>query len=332
MRRFPAFARLAALLVGVLAAGPAPAQGTGSQGGSVLQPVPAMPSAIASQAMVLGATRAAQRLVSVGESGIVLLSDDEGRSWRQAAAVPVTSTLTAVSFATAQQGWAVGHWGAILHSSDAGQSWQIQRLVTTEDRPLFAVHFFDAQRGVAVGLWSLVLTTDDGGQNWTPRQLPAPPGSKKADLNLWHLFAGPQGRLFAAAERGMVLQSDDFGRSWRYLSTGYAGSLWSGTVLDDGTLLVGGQRGSLYRSSDQGRSWQRIALDTKSSITALAHDRSRVMAVGLDGLRALSTDGALSFELLPRPDRRPLTAVLRSSGGTWLTGSRAGWLADDIGR
>ncbi len=318
-------------LAATLAASLACAQGTGSQERTVLQPVPAVKSTIASQAMVLGATRAAQRLVSVGELGIVLLSDDEGRSWRQAASVPVSSTLTAVSFPTAQQGWAVGHWGAILHSSDAGQSWQIQRLVPTEDRPLFSVHFFDAQRGVAVGLWSLVLTTDDGGQSWTPRQVPPPPGATKADLNLWQLFAA-QGRLYVAAERGMVLQSSDFGRSWSYLSTGYAGSFWSGTVLDDGTILVGGQRGSLYRSSDEGRQWQRIALDSKSSITALAHDRALVIAVGLDGLRAISRDGGRTFEPQPRPDRRPLTAVLRSSSGAWLTGSRAGWLADDGGR
>lgn len=321
-----------AALAATLAASLAFAQGVGVEERKVLQPVPAAKSPIASEAMVLGATRAGQRLVSVGEQGVVLLSDDEGKSWRQAGSVPISSTLTAVSFATAQHGWAVGHWGAILHSSDAGQSWQVQRLAPTEDRPLFAVHFFDPQRGVVVGLWSLVLTTDDGGKSWTPRQVPAPPGATRADLNLWHLFAGPQGRLYAAAERGMVLQSDDFGHSWSYLDTGYRGSFWSGTALDDGTILVGGQRGSLYRSADEGQHWQRVALLSKSSITALAHDQTRVIAVGLDGLRAISKDGGRSFEPLPRPDRRSLTTVLRSSSGTWLTGSRAGWVADETGR
>lgn len=328
MRRLHRLVALAATLAASLAFG----QGLGAAAPRQPQPVAAAKSPVAAEAMVLGATRAGQRLVSVGEQGVVLLSDDDGKSWRQAGSVPISSTLTAVGFAGAQHGWAVGHWGAILHTGDAGENWQVQRLVPTEDRPLFSVHFFDPQRGVAVGLWSLVLTTDDGGQSWTPRQVPPPPGAAKADLNLWQLFAGPRGRLYAAAERGMVLQSSDFGHSWSYLDTGYRGSFWTGTVLDDGTILVGGQRGSLYRSTDEGKHWQRVALESKSSITALAHDRTHVMAVGLDGLRAISQDGGRSFEPLPRSDRRSLTAVLRSNNGTWLTGSRAGWVDDDSGR
>ena len=39
-------------------------------------------------------TQAGQRLVAVGERGLVLLSDDAGKHWRQAQ-VPVSVTLTA---------------------------------------------------------------------------------------------------------------------------------------------------------------------------------------------------------------------------------------------
>ena len=79
-------------------------------------------------------------------------------------------TLTSVSFIDARTGWAVGHWGAILKTTDGGETWEVQRLVTSEDRPLFGVHFIDANHGVAVGLWSLILVTDDGGKTWTKRK------------------------------------------------------------------------------------------------------------------------------------------------------------------
>ena len=76
----------------------------------------ALPSAKAERAVLLGLARAGQRLVAVGERGIVLLSDDNGQRWRQAQ-VPVSVSLTAVQFVDDRRGWAVGHLGVVLHSS-----------------------------------------------------------------------------------------------------------------------------------------------------------------------------------------------------------------------
>ncbi|RFQ06817.1 glycosyl hydrolase, partial [Pseudomonas sp. ATCC 13867] len=66
----------------------------------------------------------------------VLLSDDQGKNFRQARSVPLSTPLTGVSFVDADHGWAVGHWGAILVTSDGGESWQIQRMASDVDRPL----------------------------------------------------------------------------------------------------------------------------------------------------------------------------------------------------
>src|SRR5438105_8021391 len=60
----------------------------------------------------MAVAHAGNRLVMVGEHGIVLLSDDGGRSFRQARALPIQSTLTAVYFADSTHGWSVGQWGA----------------------------------------------------------------------------------------------------------------------------------------------------------------------------------------------------------------------------
>nr|WP_132577102.1 YCF48-related protein [Pseudomonas aeruginosa] len=198
-----------------------------------LQAVPAVQAGNATQATMLAAGWAGERVVAVGDHGVVLLSDDQGRQWRQARSVPLSTPLTGVSFVDARHGWAVGHWGAILSTADGGESWQVQHLSSEEDRPLFAVHFFDARQGVAVGLWSLVLTTEDGGKTWTEQPLQAPPGAKRADLNLMGLFADNHGTLYATAEHGQVLRSDDQGKNWRYLDTGYEGTLWSGAVGPD---------------------------------------------------------------------------------------------------
>lgn len=289
-----------------------------------LAPQPAVQSAYAADAAILGVAHAGKRIVGVGDYGVVLLSDDQGKTFRQARAVPVSSTLTGVSFADERNGWAVGHWGVILRTSDGGESWTLQRSDTREDRPLFSVHFFDDKEGIAVGLWSLVLATRDGGRHWEPLSLPAPPDGGKADRNLLSAFADAHGGLYVAAERGMVLRSDDRGRSWRYLDTGYKGSFWSGVALRNGAVLVGGLRGSLYRSADGGAHWQAIDSGVKSSITGMVERADGVVeAVGLDGAMLESRDGGLTFKARQRDDRLSLTGVI-GAGSEVLRFSKRG--------
>lgn len=320
--------RTSALILALLASHFAQAQAPAAV--APLQAQPAKASKAATLAPMLGAARAGKRMVAVGDLGTILLSDDEGKTFRQAAKVPVASTLTAVSFADDKNGWAVGQWGAILHTADGGENWTIQRLETQEDRPLFSVHFFDANEGVAVGLWSLVLRTQDGGKTWMPVDLPAPPEGGKADRNLFKAFASGKGTLYVAAERGMVLRSNDRGQTWQYLNTGYKGSLWSGVALKDGTLLVGGLRGTIYRSTDEGHSWQAVVSGSKSSVTDLIEADGRVVGVALDGVSLDSGDGGASFTWRQRDDRLSLTAALAGAQGV-VRFSRHGVIVDGLG-
>lgn len=316
---------LIAALLGSLLAAPVMAQAPAAP--APLQAQPAKKSTAATLAPIQGAAHAGKRLVTVGDYGTILLSDDGGKSFRQAASVPVSSTLTAVHFADDRNGWAVGQWGAIIHTADGGENWTVQRLETQEDRPLFSVHFTSARDGIAVGLWSLLLRTQDGGKTWTPVDLPAPPEGGKADRNLFRIFASAKGELYVAAERGMVLRSADHGRSWQYLNTGYKGSFWTGVALKDGTLLVGGLRGTLYRSTDDGRSWQPVVSGSKSSVTDLVEGDGHVFGTSLDGVLLDSTDGGASFTWKQRDDRLSLTAALVGSQGL-VRFSRRGVITD----
>jgi photosystem II stability/assembly factor-like uncharacterized protein len=276
-----------------------------------LKIAPAEHFAGATGVKMLAATHAGKRIVAVGDYGVVLLSDDEGKTFYQARSVPVSSTLTAVAFSDADNGWAVGHWGAIIKTTDGGQSWQQQRSDISVDQPLFSVYFKNAQEGWAVGLWSLMLHTTDGGANWTVIQLPPPAGAKKADRNLYSIFGDARGNLFVTSEQGRVLHSSDSGTTWTYAETGYGGSLWTGIGLRDGALLVGGLRGTIYRSGDGGESWQASKTNLKSSVTGIVQRADKgVVAVGLDGLTMVSTDDGASFAGTQREDRAALTAAI----------------------
>ena len=292
--------------------------------GVALRKAPAQGSAAPQATPILGVTRAGDRLVAVGARGMVLLSDDDGRSWRQAQQVPVRSGLNAVAFADAKSGWAVGHDGAILLTVDGGEHWALQRFDDTSDQPLFSVYFSDARHGIAVGLWSLVRATTDGGSTWNAVKLPPPPGGGKTDRNLLRIFGGGAEAMYVAAERGTVLISKDAGVTWTYRDTGYKGSFWTGAVAPNGDVYVAGLRGSLYRSRDQGTTWQAVLSGTKSSLTDIAASGDEVVAVGLDGAISRSADRGATFKASQRDDRLALTALVLTKAGTWQTFSKQG--------
>ena len=286
---------------------------------------PAETAAAAQTSPVLAVAKAGDRIVSVGEHGVVLLSDDGGKTFQQADTVPVSSTLTSVAFVNAKTGWAVGHWGVILRTDDAGRTWHLQRSDLKNDQPLFSVYFKDEREGWAVGLWSLMLHTTDGGKTWQPLSLPPAAGEKKSDRNLYSIFANSKGSIVVVGERGTVLVSKDTGRTWEYKETGYQGSFWCGALLKDGTLMIGGLRGSLYRSTDEGETWSRVESDFKSSITAIVpHADNSVSAVALDGvvLNGQGDQGRLTGQ--QRADRLAFTAGVDAPNGKLLLFSTSG--------
>lgn len=299
---------------------------------SALKQRPALQRSDAAREMMLGIAKAGRRLVAVGDHGVVLLSDDNGKSFRQAKMVPTRATLTGVSFVDDRQGWAAGHWGVILHTEDGGETWSLQRSDVTTDRPLFSVYFSDARRGIAVGLWSLVLVTSDGGAHWNPVTLPAPPEGGKADRNLLAVFSNGKDDWYIAAERGMVLRSADFGATWSYLDTGYKGSFWTGMAAADGTLLVAGLRGTVYRSDDNGQSWSASPTGSKSSITSIVAMPDRIVAVGLDGTILESRDQGRTFTARQREDRASLTGIAVAEDGEVLLLSDRGPVASGISK
>ena len=280
----------------------------------LVQPAPV--SAALGATAYMAAARAGERIVAVGERGTIALSDDDGAHWRQAKVVPISALLTDVKFVDSKTGWAVGHWGTVLKSVDGGETWALQHSDPSVDQPLFSVVFRNANEGVAVGLWSMMLRTQDGGTTWTRVQLPAPPGAKRADRNLYCVFTDAKDHLYIAAERGAVLRSEGNGASWKAIETGYAGSLWTGIALKGGDLLVGGLRGSLYRSSDQGSTWRAVKTGTTSSITSIVQlPDGTVQAAGLDGVLLTGSDNGERFDVQQRSDRTAYTAGVATAKG-----------------
>lgn len=301
---------------------------------------PAVAARAPERAVLLAGARAGTRLVLVGERGLVLASDDHGRSWQQQPC-PTSVTLTAVRFADDRHGVAVGHGATVLTTSDSGRTWQrrldgrqaatlaleaarasgdaaalksAERLQADgPDKPLLDVLLLDAQRIWVVGAYGLALASDDGGQRFASvsARLPNP-----KELHLY--AARAQGdTLLLAGEQGLILRSIDGGQRFTRLDVPYKGSFFTAELGAGGSITLAGLRGNAWRSNDGGLTWAQLPCPVPAAITAsLPLADGRVLWASQAGLVLAEADGAL--RPLPAPPQPPINALVQAASGQVL--------------
>ena len=283
---------------------------------------PARARPLAVKGVCLDLVSAGPRLIAVGERGHVLLSDDSGAQWRQAAAVPTRATLTTLFATDARTLWAAGHGGVILRSGDAGENWAAVYGKADARDVLLAIRVEADGRGLAVGGFGHALRTSDGGASWRRATLL---DGEAGEKHLNRIFVSSHATWLIAAEGGHVLRSEDRGEHWQAIKTPYAGSLWSGIQLAGGALLVCGMRGNVARSTDDGRSWTHQAIADAGSLTAIATlADGRAVLVGVDGTLVTGSASAEAFTLRRLDDRSALTGVVVLPSGALALASTAG--------
>lgn len=205
-----------------------------------VSPLPAEMQPLAEESLLLDVVNTGKRYVAVGERGHVVASLD-GQGWVQAN-VPTRATLTAVSFAGEQTGWAVGHDAAIIGTTDGGRNWTLQQFLPELQNPLLDVLFLDENTGYAVGAYSSFYRTSDGGNTWEEHPTPV-----REDE--WHFNAITQlndGTLIIVGEAATIAVSGDSGDTWTKVNAPYEGSYFGATPYGDSGVLVFGLRGNAF--------------------------------------------------------------------------------------
>lgn len=237
-----------------------------------------------------------QRIIAVGLRGLIVLSDDNGVTWRQAA-VAVQSDLTAVVFPSAEVGFAVGHDGVILASKDGGETWEkkidgnaaetvlgdhYKAKIAAGDQslevyleqvkfntqggavlPYLGVHFEDEKVGYVVGAFGSIVKTDDGGDTWMP-WLEHIENPDFLHLNEIKKLGSD---LYIVGEQGSVWKWSVTDNMFRRQATGYGGSLF-GIIGNANYLLTFGLGGNAFRSDDAGETWHPVQTGAKAALTA----------------------------------------------------------------
>lgn len=308
-------------------------------------------------AVLLGISAAGDRLVVVGERGVLAVSDDQARHWRQIP-VPLSVSLTALTFATPKAGWAVGHRGVILGSVDGGERWHLQldgqqfaqralkqartalaasgpgtmEQATRDvkdaealvrdgaDKPFLDVSFADERHGLAVGAYGLCAQTDDGGASWDPcmARLPNPKGA--------HLYAITRSgsTIYIAGEQGLLLRSDDAGAQFASVPGPYTTSLFCAATERNGDIVLAGLRGSAFASTNGAPHFEGLPSESEGSCSGSAQlADGRLVFVNQLGQLLAYDARSRRLVLVPTPPMAPLSGVLQNrSGALVVVGAR----------
>ena len=287
---------------------------------------------------------AGARLVAVGSRGLIIVSDDQGKTWAQAK-VPVQSDLLALHFPTANDGWAVGHDGVVLHTVDGGKSWVKQldgrmagatftdfytkmgpdaaaelRTMGVNYRagaalPWLGVWFEDTMTGYIVGSYGQIAATTDGGMTWQPWLHRV---DNKDRLNL-NALRGIGGKLFIAGEHGQIYELDRSRGYFTRIDTGYVGSFFGISGLGD-TLIAYGLRGTLYHSGDAGKHWEALPLLSQQTVVAgiARPDGEGFALINAAAQLMLIDKTGKNVRLLPESKPMRATGIAAVSGGTYV--------------
>ncbi len=203
--------------------------------------------------------------------------------------------LSSVCFVDSRRGWAVGGIGAILHTDDGGATWHEQHSGT--DFMLEDVFFADESHGWAVGGW--------------PRD------------SMVALFGG----------MGIILATDDGGKTWRPQLEAEAAWLSSVFFVDDNAGWAVGEYGTMLRTTDGGKSWEQARHVSSHAWLYDVHflDERRGWAVGFDETILRTDDGGETWSRQQAPVGRRTHGWPASYNAIVFTDEHDGWVVGDWG-
>jgi len=268
-------------------------------------------------------------------SGVILRTRDGGQHWTldRKLALPA---IERIGFFDATHGWALGQTSAffpagVFSTSDGGRSWAA--LPTTRGQAWLAGDFLDPQTGAVAGRSSSLALVRRG-------QLePAAADHGLRALRRMKLVA--PGKGWMVGDGGLVLQTQDLGKSWQTPEGEIPGSIanqfdWMALATHGSHCWIAGSPGTrVLHSADAGRTW--IVHDTGQPMPIRGMvfvDESRGWAACELGTILATADGGKTWRkerfggsrsaylgLFSRPTDVPLELMTRLSTGDGYLGA-----------
>ena len=231
---------------------------------------------------------------AVGHAGIVLNSQDGGKTWTKQLDGRQAAELVVKYYGATERSPAVDR---VLEL----QKGQMKEAESGAAPPFLDVNFENERSGFVVGAFNRIFRTDDGGKTWVPWM------AKVDNPDAYHFYAIQRSasHVYLVGEQGKVWRYSAESQKFSMIATPYNGTLF-GVVARGSTVVVFGMRGNVFRSADAGNTWQSVAMKTKAGISsgAVLAD-GRIVLASLSGEVFQSEDDGKSFAVLPLSDPMP---------------------------
>lgn len=236
-----------------------------------------------------------------GAVGLILRSDDQGKTWRQPKS-NTTQELYGVWGSSEKNLYIVGARGTILRSVDKGKTWEKQTSHTK--RTLYGVFGVSAKEVYAVGEAGTILRTKDHGKTWEAL-------TSNTAQSLFAITGGPK-TLYTAGLKGTLLRSIDRGETWESQTTPATEKLCALSQQKASHLLMIESK-SVLQSSDDGKSWRQNA-SAERLFGFFALSETQWFVPGADGVLYVSADQGATFRTIE-------SGLYSNLRGVWGEGS-----------
>jgi hypothetical protein len=201
---------------------------------------------------LLGVAIADGQALAVGQEGLVLVMDSDGK-WKKAAS-GTDNRLFAVAANAHGRAVAVGAFGTIIQSDDGGNSWASiapdwTKVTKDGEQP----HLYDVavdESGVATvaGEFGLIMRSGDGGKTWQTLH--------QGDASMFAMQLLADGSGYAVGQDGTVLHRAAGDASWEAVDAGTKAILLGVHVAGEAITVTGMH--DMVRSADGGKTWTHI--------------------------------------------------------------------------
>ena len=248
-------------------------------------------------------------------AGYILKTTNGGTNWAEYLTPTSSSNITGLQFIDANTGFAIAAFtnDVLLKTTDAGNNWFT--LTIGNNGYASYVQFLNANTGI-VQTYNKTLRTTNGGNNWT-----------LIDTVLYSQY----GLQFVNALTGYSINYNSPNTTFRKTTNGGLNwSLLSGTLpnvlsttfkfINTSTGYATGG-GNMFKTTDGGNAWALLSSIGGSSDVMYLLDSNSILVGGTYGELRKSTDGGLSFTVVPFVSTNGITTMsfINSMTG-WVMG------------
>jgi hypothetical protein len=246
---------------------------------------------------------------AIGNSGTVLLSQDNGITWSDHSIPTLSENLYSFDFIYTNDDYinivVCGDAGSVYRSSNSNGVYSWQQVTTNASERLNSIGAILSDLYIIAGENGKIIKTYDAGLTWEDVSIP----DTTADFN--RMFLGILVKSYEHAwivgDNGKIYMTTDYGNTWLPRESGTSENLYDVTFKNPMEGVVAGANGVVRYTSDGGFTWHEdtylSGLTTRDIVSISGFDENTASAITLNNFNgdAAGSDTTYIFTVSSEP-------------------------------